>query len=185
MKKLLICSMLVGALAACGDDDGRDGPITLMDSGTSPGTDAGTTPTMDGGSTMTEDAGGPTGACAEMVAAIPAAALPRCSASTVECINGCMDGMCQQSCLEADMTAADMATGLDCLGCFNYQVLYCADNNGCHDQIAAFNCCAEENGCTGASCPACNAEIEAVNTCIGGLAMGVCNSDLLACFPSM
>ena len=58
MKKLLICSMLVGALAACGDDDGRDGPITLMDSGTSPGTDAGTTPTMDGGSTMTEDAGG-------------------------------------------------------------------------------------------------------------------------------
>lgn len=177
----LLGLVLVLGLSSCGDDDGR---IMLMDTG--PGTDSGpgtdTGPGMDSGPGM--DTGGGGGSCEDPLPALPGEALPRCAMATLSCIMACgADAMCQFQCTEDDTTPGIDAGGaiIDCAGCWNYQTLFCLDSQGCHDQLSAFFCCIEDNGCADPNnCPACNTQLAAVNSCTP---TGDCNAALLACFP--
>jgi hypothetical protein len=56
---------------------------------------------------------------------------------------------------------------LDCAACVNYHQFICFANAGCASQLTALQCCFEDNGCMGGSCPACNAEIMAFQMCAG------------------
>jgi hypothetical protein len=189
MREMIKRATLLGAimaltLAGCGDDSGsrtRDAGITLMDSG-STAMDSSTTP-MDSGTTM--DSGSPTGACAAPAPTVPASALPRCAAATLTCLMGCADGACQQACVDADTTAMDATTGLDCGGCLNAVSIQCADVNGCHGDYAGANCCIEANSCTDQACVTanCGTEVGAFQTCATGT-QTACQSTVLGCFPA-
>ena len=94
----------------------------------------------------------PTGACAEPRASLPASVLPRCSAATRDCVAACalekpedeVDD-CQEACQKADTTPADTSLGdaIDCSGCVFNQLVACAENAGCHDEVAGLICCLE------------------------------------------
>lgn len=186
MKKLvLLCATL--ALVGCGDDDTRT--VMLMDSG--PGTDSGgggvdTGPSGTDSGPMGTDSGGGSRDCEMALESLPSVILPRCSADTATCINGCADIDCQNMCLDADTTPPETMSGqmIDCNICFNYQVNVCIDMN-CPTEFAAFRCCLEDNACTDASCPACSSQLSAVQSCAGGLPAGACTDQITACFPSM
>jgi len=135
----------------------------------------------------------PTGACADLHAAVPPASLPRCTAATLACILGCAgkpnNDACNNACLTADATPADKTTGLNCIGCYQTQLLSCVERNGCHDSLARALCCQAEK-CPAGSTPDCNGtkcsgEFSAVGLCVGYRAPDCFNpggGDLGACF---
>ncbi len=179
MNKLTISlTIFAMALAGCGDDD-RPGDIMIPDSG--PGTDSGPVGTDMGPADVDM---GPTGACADMIDALPADFTPRCSADTATCVEGAMSNDEFFACLDADTTAPYMdMMGLDCGFCINYQSIQCADANGCHDEWAAFNCCAEANGCEDTACAQanCGSELTAFQNCDP---TADCQAQVFSCFPS-
>jgi len=164
-------------LAGCSSDSGRrsggeedGGGIVLMDSGTD--TDSGMTGTDSGAGGS--DSGTGARECAAMLMALPSDVLPRCSAETQTCVSGCTDGACLQGCMDADTTEPVMVSGttIDCGVCVNYQLFYCLDSMGCHDQVAALNCCVEDNCGSAADVNACaqsmcSTEFGNLNTCAG------------------
>ncbi len=194
MKKLALVGILSVLGLGCGDDDGgarrgADSGLTLMDSGTITLPDTGTPMTMDAGTT-------PGGECAEPPADLrelnmdPMAMgmlLPRCSSATLTCLMGCEDVACQDACTAMDTTAGvDVGGGtvLDCDLCINYQSNACIGNEGCETEWGGLFCCLEANACDDISCPACTAQLTALQTCAQAVPPASCQPYLLSCFPS-
>lgn len=196
MKKLALMGILSVLALGCGDDDGgrgsdRDSGLMLMDSGMIVLPDTGTPPMMDAGTT-------PMGECAEpppdlrelnMDPMAMGMLLPRCSSATLTCLMGCSasDTACSDGCLAADTTPGlDIGGGttLDCDLCLTAQGNACIGNEGCETQWGAFFCCVEANGCANPnSCPACSAELSAIQTCAGTVPQATCQPYVLGCFP--
>lgn len=190
MKKYL-CLVAITALAAagCGDDSGRvgrDGGITLPDSGG--GVDSGGIMLMDSGGMTTTDSGGGTRECEMPFMPFPAMAAPRCSMETKTCIEGCMDIMCVQACIDADTTppVMDGMLTLDCDFCIAYSQFYCLDSMGCHDQVSGYFCCAEDSGCMDQMClqSMCSSQVSALQGCAMTSGCGLQTGGSYAiCFP--
>lgn len=117
----------------------------------------------------------PTGSCAEPRQLLPASLLPRCSAATHDCVIQCgLDNpeygadACREACLAADGTPASSIAGfpVDCPNCTVAQLLACADQNGCHDETAAFVCCLEGCGGSPACAEQCAGELQAFGLCV-------------------
>jgi hypothetical protein len=116
----------------------------------------------------------PGGDCAKAREPLPEALLPRCQASTLECIVQCgIDNpdygadACRDACQAADTTPPDTSRGapVSCATCTLAQLLACTDSSGCHDETARFVCCFEACG-GGASCAeTCNGELQAFGLC--------------------
>lgn len=192
MKKLALMGILSVLAIGCGDDDGgrpgTDSGLMLMDSGMIVLPDTGTMP-------MT-DAGGPTGECAEpppdlrelnMDPEVMGMLLPRCSGETLTCLMGCSDDACADACIAADATPGlDVGGGttLDCDLCLNAQSNGCIGNEGCEAEWGALFCCVEANSCASpTSCPACSAQLSALQTCASAVPQATCQPYLLGCFP--
>jgi hypothetical protein len=120
----------------------------------------------------------PTGTCAEPHLPLPASVLPRCQASTLDCVIQCgIDDegyggdVCRDACLAADtMPAAALASSpINCQSCTLAQLLACAETS-CHDEMARFLCCAEScagvESCTTARC---SGDLTAFGLCVGYL----------------
>lgn len=85
---------------------------------------------------------------------LPPEHLPRCQASTRDCIDACSAASsdpneiskCRDGCLSSDQTPPVMVDGLpvNCVVCTYEQTLACAASAGCHDQVSALWCCIEE-----------------------------------------
>jgi len=139
--------------------------------------------------------GGP--ACMHAIAMLGATVLPRCSATTRDCMDRCAtaDGgatpTCVQDCAYHDDTAGvPFGSGtLDCIGCLSYQQRYCSDHSGCHDATSALNCCISAH-CPDGSCTSdlCATEYGAWMTCTTTTAASCFSSatggDFAACFPA-
>jgi hypothetical protein len=81
----------------------------------------------------------------------------------------------------------DPSLMIDCATCITYNQFYCLDSRGSHAELAALNCCVEDNCPTGeAACVqgSCGPEITALQgsaaapTCLGIPTMG----DFAVCF---
>ncbi len=127
-------------------------------------------------STLPDAGPAPTGTCAEPRAPLPEAMLPRCKASTLDCVVQC--GLteteytledCRNACLAADGTPAGYyySFPVDCPTCTYLQLIACADAGGCHDETAAFMCCLEGCG-SDQACQAsqCSGELQAFGLCV-------------------
>ena len=124
---------------------------------------------------MPDDLPVPMGTCAMERQFLPADVMPRCKASTRDCVIQCaVDNpdygadACRDACLAADGTPAGSVLGfpVDCPNCTLAQLLACADQGGCHDETARFLCCLE--GCGGgATCnQQCAGELQAFGLCV-------------------
>lgn len=120
----------------------------------------------------------PTGACAEPRQPLPPSVLPRCAATTYDCVKTCelekpegeVDD-CRDACTAADTTPADTSLGtpIDCSTCIFSQILACAENAGCHDEVAGLMCCITSCAASGdPSCleSECQGEITAFGYCV-------------------
>lgn len=111
--------------------------------------------------------------------------LPRCSAATSDCIDGCTTGACQTACLDADTTPPVNIDGrlIDCRDCLNVQSTDCAVAAGCQAEWDAFRCC--EAACGDLACAGeCqNTHRAALTTCYQMFAPS-CQGALLECFPA-
>ena len=168
------------------DNDG--GPITMTDGGivvmfdSGPGFDSGPPPVLDSGPPPVRDSGpppirdsGPVSTCGDYRMAFPPEAMPRCYRSTLDCIAGCTDSTCLDTCIARDtyptetLTTPDGPATLDCDLCLGYSLFYCVDSMGCHSQTAAYSCCMERNCPPGSSSTCattyCNSELTALQTC--------------------
>lgn len=179
--------LMLLAGSACGDDDGAadegvdgggsggrggddDGPLVWT-----PGDAGQTLPPIDVPPPSASDAGVAGRACAMPRTPLPAAVLPRCAASTRECIDACPSAAdpdaCRETCIGSDTTPPETASmyGIACDSCIYLQLFACIDAAGCHDGVAEFFCCAADK------CPAgspegcgeqrCGAELMAALTC--------------------
>ena len=180
--------VLLALGSACGDDDGAaqggpdggtagNGPATGMNE------DAGPlvwTPRDSGQSLPPIDVPPPSGGsggvdamCAMTRDPLPAAFLPRCAASTRECIDACADAAdtdaCRSACIASDTTPPESMYGLACDSCIYLQLFACIDAAGCHDGVAAVFCCladkCPEGSPEGCSERECGAELMAAFTC--------------------
>jgi hypothetical protein len=143
-------------------------PDASLDSGFDDGTSR-------GGATPALDAGSPLAGrdCAKRRMPLPAVLLPRCRASTRDCVAACASAddadMCRSACLKADDMPADTSYGLDCQGCVFLQLFGCLDQGGCDDGVAEVFCCLEDKCPTGSAdnCgdQMCGNEIRAAVTC--------------------
>lgn len=110
--------------------------------------------------------------------------LPRCSAATSACVDGCSTGACQMACFDADETPPITVEGrdIDCLGCLNVQTTDCAVTGGCQEEWDAFRCC--EAACGDLACAGqCQTtHRSALNTCYQMFARD-CQGALMECFP--
>ncbi len=117
----------------------------------------------------------PMGTCAMSRQFLPDDVMPRCKASTQDCVIQCaIDNPdygaddCRNACLAADGTPPGSVLGVpvDCPNCTLAQLLACADQGGCHDETARFLCCLE--GCAGdATCAQqCSGELQAFGLCV-------------------
>lgn len=173
----------VALVAACDDggvetiDSGR--PMVNRDS--SPATDAVVEPEPEAGPTDAgADAaadldGAPDGACT--VAGPVAPFGVSCAATTLDCLETCMDGGCQTACIEAD-PEPDI-----CLNCVLGNLTSCVQTRGCQDEWDGYYCCVEAAGCF-------DLAVEEARTCAttacGGAftAYQACSNPLQAeCFP--
>lgn len=109
--------------------------------------------------------------------------LPRCSAATTACVEGCSTGACQTACFEADDTPPLNIDGriIDCLGCLNIQNTACAVAEGCQAEWDAFRCC--EEGCVDLACAGeCqNTHRAALNACYQEFGRS-CQPAVMECF---
>lgn len=196
--KYLFClaAATVLTIAGCGNSGSRrsadGGGITLGDSGGIMLMDSG--PRTDSGGMTGTDAGGMR-ECESMFMPYPTEAGMRCSAETRTCIQGCTDpataNMCINTCIDADTTTPVMTMSgltIDCGFCIAYNQFYCLDSMGCHAQVAAYNCCIEDNGCMDQACvnTNCAPQISALNSCFMSTAPGC--ADITAgpyavCYP--
>jgi hypothetical protein len=112
--------------------------------------------------------------CGDRPSPLPAAVLPRCSAATWECIAKCdtLEYDCGEKCLAADTTPpnTDYGSPFGCGDCINYQQYACTDANGCHDVVAALECCRRDK-CATSTDPyclskQCQSEIYAYGYCL-------------------
>ena len=117
----------------------------------------------------------PTGTCAMPRQYLPESVLPRCKASTLDCVIQCsVDNpdygadTCRDACLAADGTPAGTVAGfpVDCPNCTLAQLLACADQDGCHDETARFLCCLEGCGGGDACNQQCAGELQAFGLCV-------------------
>lgn len=92
--------------------------------------------------------------CARAVRPLPSDLLPRCTAATGACIDGCGTTDCVWSCAGADATPP--ASGANCETCLYHQVIACAGVAGCDAQWANWLCCTEDR-CPAGSDPGCEA----------------------------
>lgn len=189
MKKLSIVGILSLLAFGCGDDDDRDTRPMLMDSGTIMLPDSSTTE-MDSGTTTPEECREPITdlRVVNMDPMVMGQLLPRCSADTLMCLQGCgEDGPCQEACIAADTTPGVNVGGSSlfvCDNCLNYQFVSCLSNEGCGTQVGDYFCCLEANGCSGdAPCPACEAATMALSACVP-TASSRCAPYQQACFGS-
>ncbi|MCA9645576.1 MAG: hypothetical protein H6718_36885 [Polyangiaceae bacterium] len=122
----------------------------------------------------------PTGECAERRELLPPSMLPRCSAETYDCVVECglteeqqdIDD-CRDACAQADTTPPDSSLGypVACSDCTFNQIIGCASQNGCHDQVARLMCCVDN--CLQQPNPEscfqndCNDEIQSFGYCVG------------------
>lgn len=111
--------------------------------------------------------------------------LPRCSATTSACVEGCSTGACQSACLEADDTPPLNVDGriIGCSDCLNVQNTACAVAEGCQEEWEAFRCC--EAACGDLACAGqCqNTHRSALTTCYQPFARD-CQSALMECFAT-
>jgi hypothetical protein len=186
-----LCLLSLSPLTACGNDDANS--ESGVDGGRAGGSAPGAggsgadddplvwTPKDSGqddlppievpppGTTPTE----PSGMCAKPREPLPAALLPRCAASTRDCIDACVDAAdpdaCREACIAADTTPPEPMYGLQCDSCIYLQLFACIDGAGCHDGVAEVFCCLAENCPEGSpeGCgeQRCSAELMAALTC--------------------
>lgn len=109
--------------------------------------------------------------------------LPRCSAATTACVEGCSTGACQSACFEADDTPPLNLDGriVGCLDCLNIQNTACAVDAGCQAEWDAFRCC--EADCLDLACAgACqNTHRAALNACYQEFGRS-CQPAVMECF---
>lgn len=186
------------AVAACGDSAGDDAAKKHGDAGSAAhvsgaqhdaGGDAGklvwhpdanidfdaSDDPSGGGAMQALDAGSALAGrdCAKERMPLPAAVLPRCRASTRDCVAACAGSAdadtCRGTCLKADDMPPEPTYGLDCQGCVYLQLFGCLDQGGCHDGVAEVFCCIEDKCPTGSAdnCgdQMCGNEIRAAATC--------------------
>ncbi len=128
---------------------------------------------------------------------LPEAALPRCTASTRDCVDACGDGpeaeACRNACWSTDTTPRYTEGGADvgCNDCIFAQLIYCLDRDGCADQVAAFYCCiVDQCSAGGEGCveEQCGAEISALFSC-GGMVAPECfrltDGDIGECYADV
>jgi hypothetical protein len=132
--------------------------------------------------------------CAKVREVLPDALLPRCSATTRDCVAACPDAEDLDACREACLKADDTPTGdfgIDCQTCVFANVFGCIDAAGCHDGVAAFFCClqdrcAVDNPPENCGQALCGSELQAAVTC-GYFAQESCvdylGAEVGACFP--
>jgi hypothetical protein len=182
-------------LGACATSDttpastsrGTDPPVTpRRDAGSTPPRDAG----HDAGTMMPYGDGGPAPVDAGSTAPRDAGSAPSdpptpedpapgdpppsggagCMASTSTCLEACTDEACWERCLAADP---------GCVDCLDLRWFACIEMRGCADELSALDTCWESR-CSGAdSCPACDAQMRAFDTCAPE---GVCDAAADACF---
>jgi len=186
----VLVSLGLCLLSACSDDSSRVGDA---------GHDAGGG-VKDSGPLLVADAGnsadgnGIIRMCAQPRQELPAQALPRCTATTRKCVEGCDgatdEGTCRDQCVADDThDALAGAPGLDCNTCVQVQLFACADQQGCHNETADTFCCLEDKCPTGSAgnCAntMCNAELSALTNCIGTTApqcVSFTGASISACF---
>lgn len=112
-----------------------------------------------------------------VVASVPSAALPRCTAATKSCYLNAPTYAEAEACLRADTTApADVAgEPVDCFECERRQGAYCVAS-ACGSEYGAYGCCAQAKGEA-----ACQGELDALKACLGGRG----NAAFGACFDSL
>lgn len=112
--------------------------------------------------------------CADRPNPLPPSLLPRCSQGTRDCIAKCetLDYGCEGQCLAADTTPpnTDFGSPFGCNDCINYQHYQCTDTNGCHDVVAAVECCRRDK-CSTSTDPnclftECESEVYAYGYCL-------------------
>lgn len=176
-------SLLAGS--ACGDDDGTGGgdaggagsPSAMnQDAGLPmwmPRDSGQSLPPIDVPPPNTGGAGSDGRMCAMTRNPLPAVLLPRCAASTAECIDGCPEqadpDACRDACINSDPTPAEPMYGLACDSCIYLQLFACIDAAGCHDGVATVFCCiadkCPEGSPEGCAEQQCGAELMAALTC--------------------
>lgn len=99
--------------------------------------------------------------------------IPRCEASTRDCMLACAadDQPCRDGCLMADAYPPDPLNDNVCSNCVTVMALACADQYGCHSQVSGFLCCNAAN-CGAGSAPdcattTCGAQLSAMFQCLG------------------
>jgi hypothetical protein len=130
-------------------------------------------------------------ACENALQPLGAAALPRCTAATYECVLECErteedSEDCKDACYALDPTAPS-ATGVACGDCVSRQGLACARASRCASAVSAAVCCLYED-CETTDCAktTCAPELQAMVYCIAYDAPECfdlrTNEDLIACF---
>lgn len=97
---------------------------------------------MDSGGGGTDSGGGGTdsgggGTCPPLT--VPPPTMPGCAAATLTCLMSAMTADAQQACIDGDPDPSG------CNGCLNGEIIACASNNGCAQQIGDLECCAQDN----------------------------------------
>lgn len=189
MARLGMSLVIVGVMlgVGCNSSDRRvvsgDAGGGRSDAGGGGGSDAGSGGGSDAGGGGGSDAGG--GGGCEIPAdlgALPAACLPRCSASTLTAFMACTTAACQQTAAMADTTPPITVGGsaFTCANCVNY------GNNSCYaascpTEFDAYLTCSAMMGAT------CTAEVSAVNACVMAhmtVVQTCVNERVTACFPA-
>lgn len=154
MTRFLLALALLTSLGACGDDDG--GPsASAEDAGrlTWMAPDAGIPPRPDGGPPSAD--AGAVRVCYD-IEPLSEAMLPRCRASTEDCVAACPMGesgnACRDACWRSDSTPP--AGDIGCIDCVFRQLVSCIDTSGCHAEVAAWLCCIVDN-CASSADPCC------------------------------
>jgi len=125
--------------------------------------------------TYEEDASGgePGRVCFEPMPLAPAA-LPRCTASTRDCVDACVEGPegeeCRNGCWGSDETPryTEGGANVGCNECIFTQLIACLDRDGCDDEVAAFYCCLVDRcsaGGDGCLQTECGTELNAMFSC--------------------
>jgi hypothetical protein len=161
------------------DDDGYDPAGRGGSAGGDADADGDGDDQAGGGGNGGGDAEDGAGACGQAATGVPAELLPRCTAQTRQCVEGCAaegenadPDACQEACLTQDTQPQGGEDGeqdeaIDCETCVWIQILACADRDGCHEPLAAAECCEEQRCTDDATCETeCAAEAEAWETCL-------------------
>ena len=187
---IVVASMLLATgcrnRSRSGRVGGTDSGMISVDSGPPDRTDGGPIVLMDSG-TPPRDSGGPgvdsgprdSGSMMCRANSISPITTQMCADSTRTCVEGCMDGTCIATCLEADPDPPS------CVGCVNNNIFECFNRNGCQAQ---WNCLIQ---CTEDECSpddttcldmTCAADYETYTTCGEGVpSSAMCGSTWTPC----